>query len=113
MSCGDCCCQEYPLEKLLNKIEAMLFGRRDCCEVAHDPCGYDLWPCVGQCCNECGTNGHGAAPALLDPEVLRPQGEEQLDPFRDDPNQPPSPPATPTRGVRSARYYPALQRIAR
>jgi hypothetical protein len=93
----------------------MLVGSGSCCHVEHDPCGYDLWPCVGQCCEGCGGTGasHGAAPALLDPEVLRPHGEEQMNPFQDDPDQPPRPPVAPTRGVRGARFHPALQRVAR
>jgi hypothetical protein len=86
-------------------------GRRQRYTKPCDPCGFDLWPCVGECSNMCPSGhgqGHAAPPAAIDPGLLRPYDERQIDPFMDDPDQPPRPPMSPT-GVRGARLHPAIQ----
>ncbi len=113
-SCRKCCKREYPLEALLSRMDKALSSKKKCCKPGCDPCGFDLWPCVGQCCEAGAAHGQTPATMMLDPEVLQPQPEDHMDPFRDDPEQPPRPPIESTRtGVRGARLQPAIQRIAR
>jgi hypothetical protein len=124
--------RQYPLEALLGRMDRALCstqsqcGKQNQCSTQtqcgkqtqcrkqnhckpSDPCGYDLWPCLGQCCNTC-PSGHGPAapPATFDPGLLRPYDEKRIDPFQDDPLQPPRPPMSPS-GVRGARLQPAIQ----
>lgn len=113
VQCRPCCPKQYPLEKLLSRMDGALFGKKKCCE-QRDPCGYDLWPCVGQCCQPGAVHAYPQPPAPFDPADLRPRGEAPTDPFLDDPEQPPRPPMSPTEvRVRGARLQPAVQRHGR
>lgn len=126
-SCGCRGKKQYPLEKLLARMDGKLFGKSKCCEEHRDPCGYWLWSGVGQCCDVCdghgaapghmpghmpgpGAAGHGVSPRMLDPELLRQPDDATVDPFRDDPPQ--AAPVAPT-GVRGTRLHPAIQRSNR
>ncbi len=112
-SCQPCCTKQYPLERLLSRVDRALFGKNKCCE-QRDPCGYDLWPCVGQCCKPAAASAYPQSPIYLNPEQLRPEKEAPTDPFIDDPEQPPRPPMSPDNvTVRGARVQRAVQRYPR
>src|SRR5687768_12649030 len=55
-ACNSCC--KPPRQSLLSRLGLNMSSRSRCCNSCKpskpcDPCGYDLWPCVGECCNSC------------------------------------------------------------